>query len=159
MAEGVREKSTMHRLKLQTGSNIVEFAFVMPLLVILVFGIIDFGIALYDKAVITNAVREGARNGIVFADGVVRQRLTTTEIEAVVSTYCSTYLISFGSSAVVPRAVFSRDGGVYTLPTLSGDTLTVDLSTPYVYHYLILSKLFPPLGDLNLSARSVMRVE
>ena len=67
----------MHRLKLQTGSNIVEFAFVMPLLLILVFGIIDFSIGLYDKAVITNAVREGARSGIVFAP----TRLTEPQVE------------------------------------------------------------------------------
>ena len=149
----------MHRLKLQTGSNIVEFAFVMPLLVILVFGIIDFGIALYDKAVITNAVREGARKGIVFADGQIATRLTEDQIADVVEVYCNDKLITFGSSAVNARAVFTREGDPVDYPPLSGDTLTVDLETPYVYHYLILSKLFPPLGDLKLGAASVMRIE
>lgn len=149
----------MHRLKLQNGSNIVEFAFVMPLLVILVFGIIDFAIALYDKAVITNAVREGARQGIVFADGQLSQRLTPAQIEAVVEAYCSNHLISFGSSTVDARATFTRNGSAATPPIVSGDTLTVDLNTPYIYRYLMLSKLFPPLGSLSLNAASVMRAE
>jgi Flp pilus assembly protein TadG len=144
----------MHRLKLQTGSNIVEFAFVMPLLVILVFGIMDFSIGLYNKAVITNAVREGARSGIVFSDNVLRRRLNESEIQNVVATYCSNKLINFGSSTVEPRAVFNRG-----YPPSSGDTLTVDFRTPYVYHYVMISRLFPSLDSLSLSATSVMRVE
>jgi len=56
----------MKRLKLQTGANLVEFALVTPLLLMIVFGIADMSLALYDKAVITNASREGARAGMVF---------------------------------------------------------------------------------------------
>ena len=52
-------------LKNQKGTEVVEFAIVSLLLFLLLFGIIDFGILLYDKAVITNASREGARAGIV----------------------------------------------------------------------------------------------
>jgi hypothetical protein len=39
----------------------VEFALVAPLLFVLLFGIIEFGVILYDQAVITNVSREGAR--------------------------------------------------------------------------------------------------
>ena len=52
--------------KNQTGASAVEFAIVLPILVLLVFGIIEFSVALYDKAMITNASREGARAAIVF---------------------------------------------------------------------------------------------
>ena len=83
----------MKRLKLQTGSNIVEFALILPLLLVLVFGIIDFGLALFDKAVLTNASREGARAGMVFKV----PRLTDAEIEAVVQTYAGNHLITFGT--------------------------------------------------------------
>ena len=62
----------MKRLKRQEGSNLVEFALVLPLLLILVMGIVEVGLAIYDKAVITNACREGARAGIIFRE----QRLT-----------------------------------------------------------------------------------
>jgi Flp pilus assembly protein TadG len=39
----------------------VEFAIVLPVLLLLVFGIIDFGRALYTLNNLTSAVREGAR--------------------------------------------------------------------------------------------------
>jgi hypothetical protein len=54
----------MKSLKSNKGTSIVEFAIVLPLLIALLFGIIEFSIVLYDKAVITNASREGARAGI-----------------------------------------------------------------------------------------------
>jgi hypothetical protein len=47
------------------GVAAVEFALVMPVLLFLFIGIVEFGIMLYDQAVITNAAREGARWGVV----------------------------------------------------------------------------------------------
>lgn len=43
------------------GQSLVEFAMVVPLLLLLVFGIIDFGRLLMNQVTLTNAVREGAR--------------------------------------------------------------------------------------------------
>lgn len=43
------------------GLAAVEFALILPLLLLLLFGIINFGILMYDQAVVTNAAREGAR--------------------------------------------------------------------------------------------------
>ena len=57
-------------MALKLGSNrgqaIIEFAFVLPLLCIMILGIIEFGVLFYDKAVVTNASREGARAAIAF---------------------------------------------------------------------------------------------
>ncbi|MGB2695482.1 MAG: TadE family protein [Dehalococcoidia bacterium] len=47
------------------GQSLVEFAFVVPILFILVFGIIDFGVGLHSWITVTNAAREGARLGAV----------------------------------------------------------------------------------------------
>ena len=52
-------------MKNQRGASAIEFAIVFPLLVLLLFGIIEFSLILYDKVMITNASREGARAGIV----------------------------------------------------------------------------------------------
>ena len=49
----------------QRGTATVEFGLLLPVLLLIVSGIIEFGMALFDKAVITNASREGARAGIV----------------------------------------------------------------------------------------------
>jgi Flp pilus assembly protein TadG len=66
------------KVKLQSyrGASAVEFAIILPILILLVFGIIEFSLALYDKAMITNASREGARAGIV----AQIPRVTDTEI-------------------------------------------------------------------------------
>ena len=45
----------------QKGAALIEFAIVLPFLLVLVFGMIEFGLIAYNKQVITNASREGAR--------------------------------------------------------------------------------------------------
>ncbi|HHY30590.1 MAG TPA: pilus assembly protein, partial [Syntrophaceticus sp.] len=47
------------------GQALLEFALVLPILLLFVFGIIEFGIIFFDNLVITQAVREGARVGVV----------------------------------------------------------------------------------------------
>jgi Flp pilus assembly protein TadG len=47
----------------QKGAQAVEFALVLPFLVLVIFAVLDFGILVYNKAIITNASREAARRG------------------------------------------------------------------------------------------------
>lgn len=49
------------------GQSLVEFALVLPVLTLLVFGIIDYGRLFNEFLVISHASREGARAGIVAA--------------------------------------------------------------------------------------------
>ena len=65
-------------LKKSKGASAVEFAIILPMLVLLVFGIIELSFALYDKAMITNASREGARVGIVYrSPGITNAEITS----------------------------------------------------------------------------------
>ena len=48
----------------QSGLAMVEAAIILPVFLLVMFAIMEFGIVLYDKAVITNASREAARSGI-----------------------------------------------------------------------------------------------
>ena len=52
-------------IKNQDGATIVEFALIAPLLFLLIFGMIEFSLLLFNKHVITNASREIARAGVV----------------------------------------------------------------------------------------------
>jgi hypothetical protein len=54
------------RLRGDDGANAVEFALVLPILIVLIFGILWGGIALNQKLTITQAAREGARFGATF---------------------------------------------------------------------------------------------
>src|SRR5262245_17045121 len=47
------------------GQALIEFAFILPFLLVIVGGIVDFGLAFFVGQVIENAAREGARAGAV----------------------------------------------------------------------------------------------
>ena len=54
---------TKRGLRGEQGAIAVEFAIIFPILMVLIFGIIDFGHAWYMKQIVSNASREGARYG------------------------------------------------------------------------------------------------
>ena len=86
----------------------VELALVLPLFLVMVFGMVEFSLMLYDKAVITNASREAARAGIVASS----PKLTMGQIQTVATNYCSTSLISLGAAAVPTVTVTGAGGGL-----------------------------------------------
>ena len=47
------------------GQSLVEFALILPVLLLIFMGIVDFGRAIYAYNSVSNAAREGARLGIV----------------------------------------------------------------------------------------------
>ena len=52
----------------QEGAAAVEFALLLPLLVLLLFGMIEFGFAFNSRIQATNAAREAARRAVVGID-------------------------------------------------------------------------------------------
>ena len=132
----------------KTGVSALEFAIVLPVLILFLFGIVEFGILFYDKAVITNASREGARAGIVYRYPVP---VTEAEIEQVVRDYCADFLITF---ATTPSLIITSSWTGYE----AGDALTVTAS--YDYQFLVLPSFATALtGGINLAATTVMRME
>lgn len=73
------------RARRQRGAAAVEMALVLPLLLALVLGVVDLGLAVYTQSVLSNASREGARAGVVLA----LTRPSSQAIAAVVQTYLS----------------------------------------------------------------------
>lgn len=129
----------------QQGAAAVEFALVLPVLLLILLGIVDFSLALYDKAVITNASREGARAGIVLRS----PKLSETEIRAVVWRYTDPALISLGNR--VRPTVVVDPAAPANFPTPLRVTVT------YTFQGIAMGNLFNALGmPWVLTATSVM---
>lgn len=56
----------MRRRGDKSGQSLVEFALILPLLVLLLYGLAEFGFLLYGHVQVTNAAREGARAGSLY---------------------------------------------------------------------------------------------
>jgi hypothetical protein len=52
------------------GQTLVEWALLLPILLFIMFLVIDFGRGIYYYSVVNNAAREGARYGAVFPDDI-----------------------------------------------------------------------------------------
>ena len=53
------------RLRSQRGAELIEFALIFPLLLLVMLGIVDFGFMFQRFEVLTNATREGARVAVL----------------------------------------------------------------------------------------------
>ena len=133
------------RLGRQGGAAVVEFALVLPMLLFILLGIIDFSLALYDKAVITNAAREGARAGIVLRN----PKLTTTEIRQVVLSRTNNAFLNLGAAEVPVVTVVQSNPASFPNP--------LSVSVSYTFHGVGIGTLLAALGrPIVLHAAMVM---
>ena len=136
-----RQESLMIFLQNNRGVAAVELAICLPILTLLVFGSIEFGLLFYNQQVITNASREGVRAGIT---GTVNADIIT-----IVENYCDGKLINLnGSSELETGAV-----------TVSGPDTNNDLTVRVDYDYNFLLASILGFTDKTLSAQTVMRME
>ena len=128
----------------QRGAAAVEFALLLPVLIMVLFGIIEFGIALSRQQVLATASREGARLGI-------RQsvpRPTAADIQAL----ARRVFTQAGVTGVTPMIAVTGAGGP------SGTDLIVTVSAPYQFY--VMANVIPALrGTVTLRSRTVMRHE
>lgn len=137
----------------QAGLALVEFALVLPMLLLVVFGAVGFGVAILDKVVITQASREAARHGTVYRGAGLRA--SAAQVQGVATGYCTQNLIDFGGGRSC-AASLSADPATL----VSGDTLTVRVSHDFTF--LGLTGFINPFGagdGITLHAATSMRVE
>jgi len=126
----------------------VEFAIVLPVLLLLIFGMIEFSVMLYDKAMLTNASREGTRLGILYN---YPTRVTEDEIRNTVDTYLQNSLISLGGASTWNTSLSGTC-------TAAGDPITVTVT--YNYNFLVLPNFITSLAPtLTLGGTTTMRCE
>ena len=123
-----------HSKRSQHGAAVVEFALILPILLGLLIGGIDLSLALYDKTVITNASREGARAGIVARN----PPLSDAQIRHVVHQYAQSALVSLGANPAPPTVLIQKG-------SLSGDP-TLQVTVLYTFQGIGLGSFFQSLG-------------
>ncbi len=104
------------RLTGERGQALLEFAFILPILLVFLLSLVDFGIALDRREVIQHAVREGARQGSIglteaeITDVVVSQSqeiLTPADVTVCYADGPGAAPAGFAGSAVRVSATFT----------------------------------------------------
>jgi Flp pilus assembly protein TadG len=141
-----------NRLRQERGAELIEMALVLPLLLLIIMGIIDFGFMFREMNVVTNAAREGARTGILpdYDDADIDARVQQYMNAAGIGVSCPS------ASCVVLKPVVS-----VTAP--SGPFQARDVRVTIFHDWTFMSPFAAMFGgsfsSVALSGRAVMRVE
>jgi len=147
-------------IKNQNGGAAVEFAIILPLLIFLLFGIIEGGLILYNKQIVTNACREGARAGIVVRSP---DRLSDIEIKAIVDKYADKYLVTFGTKNFPPPTICFEGSCTWPANERTGNIFQkpLEVKITYEYDFLVLFNpiTFSRFNPITLQAKTIMKME
>jgi Flp pilus assembly protein TadG len=156
---------TLNRRSNQRGQAVIEMALTLPLLLVVVFGIIDFGFMFQRYESVTNAAREGARLGMLQSAGYTATEAQNHAISYLQASGLNGSLRACGA-AVVKNSMCAQ---------LTTQTVAIEGSTPaksvnqvamiveYDHEYSFLGpfmSLFGPgWGSIRLRSASIMRTE
>ena len=143
-------RSLRTRWRSEAGAEFVEFALAFPLLMLVVMGIIDFGILFQQYEVITNAAREGARIAVL-------PNYSAQDAQDRVNEYMTNggFFLQGGTwtTAVVPVS-FNISG-----KCVQAMRVTVTYPHPYLFLGGIGQYFGAAFGTKTLTATSTMRKE
>ena len=128
------------RLACDKGAELIEFALVFPLLLLVMFGIMDFGLLFQRYETVTNAAREGARIAVLpgYAQADVEARVTQ-------------YLAAAGLTATPTIA--------YTAPqalNVGGACVTITgVTVGYPHQYLFIGKIIGLFGGSGFTTKTL----
>ena len=129
------------KLSNNIGSALVELAIILPLLVLIAFGICEFGWAMYVNNSLGNAAREGARLAAVTPRPitVTDARITTRVKESLRFSYAVT------------------DLNIITTPPPTASAGPVTVTVTLIFHSF--TSFFPMLDGKQLKGEATMRYE
>lgn len=136
-------------MRKQKGAAAVEFAVILPLLLALVIGIIDFGHLFWHQCALTNAAREGVREAVKGGGNV----------NWVVTSYINSYYtqVGFPSPTVSTQVNYYDNDGNSTIPVRGAHAIVTVTEQGYQFPIIPFQSMFDSLNTLTASA--VMRHE
>jgi Flp pilus assembly protein TadG len=137
-----------HKGHFDRGAAAVEMALVMPLLILMVMGIIDFGRIFNGEIQLSQAAREGAR---VAALGFV-----LTDVTARTSAALNNPAFQGGAVTIDVRVVNGSVGDIGTV-RVCDPTLTADVDNNYAQVTVTISYHKILFGPTVLSQKAVMK--
>ena len=140
------------RLQSERGAELIEFALVFPLLLLIVLGIVDFGFLFQRMEVITNAAREGARIAVLpgYAVADVQARVTNYVQTGGVPTTATNPAV-----AVTDVSIPTGAGG----PNLTGKRVQVTYTHSYLFIGPVAGWFGGSFTTVPIGAVAIMRDE
>jgi Flp pilus assembly protein TadG len=157
---------TLTRRSNQRGQAVIELALTLPLLLVVVFGIIDFGFMFQRYETVTNAAREGARLGVLTNSA----GYTATEAQNRAISYlqasglngplraCGAAMVKNSMCAQLTTQTVTVAGST---PAKTVDQVTVIVEYDHEYSFVgpIMNLFGSGLGSIRLRSASIMRKE
>ena len=153
----------------ERGQAVIELALTLPLLLLIILGVFDFGLMFQKYEVVTNAAREGARVGVLPDYTPALARLRGLDYMAVGGLNgaihgsvadCTGTLVAGERcvSAVIGTTTIDPGGGA---PVKTVKIITVTATLDYQYQFVgpLMNMFGGSLGTTRLSAASMMRLE
>jgi Flp pilus assembly protein TadG len=128
---------------------LVEFAIVLPILLLIVFGIVDFGRALYTANNLTSAVREGAR----LASTQISPDPTVAASKTAVTNAVTAYTVAIEAGAPAPTVNETFSGAP---PNMQSITVQI---TAYPFTPITPLAGMIGLGTITMSPSATFRWE
>jgi Flp pilus assembly pilin Flp len=139
----------------EQGANVVEFALVLPLLLLVLLGIVECGFVFQEYEVITNAAREGARMAVLPGYGTPQGQ--TAVIERVLSYVDHGRVPVTGTNPVITLA--NDTVAVTGLPVIPVKRVTVTYTHTIAFLSAIDDLFDVTYSTIPMTAVSEMRVE
>ena len=157
-------------LRAEHGAIAVEFAIILPVFLLLVFGIIDFGHAWYMRHVLQNSCREGARYGTRYQTDGSGNRLLPSALTPSIQDYILKTTAENEGSGTALNSLLPSDAGATVTPSGPAFTETdvtilplkdLTVTVTAKKDWFILNKLVPGItGDhVDISVAATMKCE
>ena len=150
---------TKRASKRRWGGSVVEAAVVLPIVLMVLMGILEYGRYIMTLQVLTNAAREGAHYALAHTEPFTLQSVTygnaTSDVINEVNRFSAGQKLSGQTVEVYASDIQGNSVGTWT-DTAAGEPICVKISGTYNF---MIPKLLSLPNSVPISVQSIMRSE